>query len=103
MRALLDNALVGQDEDLVRVADGGQAVRDGERRSSLHQLFERLLHEVFGLVVQRAGRFVEDQDRRIFQKHPRDGDALLLSAGEADAALADVGIVACLLSTSRCV
>ena len=40
------------------------------------------------------GRLVEHEDRRVAQDRARDGDALLLAAGEAVAALADDGVVA---------
>ena len=40
------------------------------------------------------GRLVEHQDRRVLQDHPGQRDALALAAGELDAALAEVGVVA---------
>ena len=52
------------------------------------------LHGALGLGVQGAGRLVEDQDRRVAQDGAGDGEALLLAAGEAVAALADDGVVA---------
>jgi predicted amidohydrolase len=42
-----------------------------------------------GLGIERRGRFVEDQDRRVLQEHARDRQPLLLAAGQFDAALAD--------------
>ena len=53
------------------------------------QAIERLLHEVLALGVERARGLVEDEDARILQDGARDGDALLLPAGELHAALAD--------------
>ncbi len=44
--------------------------------------------------VQRRGGFVEDQDRRVLQQRARDRHALLLAAGQLQAALADHGVVA---------
>ena len=61
---------------------------------SCGQAVQRLLHGALGLVVQRAGGLVEHQHRRVAQDRPGDGDALLLAAGEAVAALADDGVVA---------
>ena len=46
------------------------------------------------LVVERAGRLVEDQDARIGDQRAGDGDALALAARQAAAALADDGVVA---------
>ena len=39
--------------------------------------------------VERAGRLVEDHDRRVFQQRAGDGEALALAAREVAAALAD--------------
>ena len=47
----------------------------------------------FGDRVQTLGRLVQQQDRRIAQQCPRDGDAPCLATGEAHAGLADPGVV----------
>src|SRR5207344_2779542 len=44
--------------------------------------------------VERRGRLIEHQDRRVLEDDARDRDALPLSAGELDAALADLRLVA---------
>ncbi len=49
---------------------------------------------LLGVAVERRSRLVEQQDRRAFQDGAGDGDALLLAAGEFQAALADLGLVA---------
>ena len=49
---------------------------------------------MLGLRVERAGRLVEHQHRRVAQDRAGDRDALLLAAGEAVAALADDRVVA---------
>ena len=51
------------------------------------------LDRLLGARVERGGRLVEDQDARIFQQRARDRHALLLAAGELEAALADLGFV----------
>src|SRR5205823_13100500 len=53
-------------------------------------LLDRELH----FAVEGGGRLVEHQNRGIFQNNPGQGDPLSLAAGELDAALADVGLVA---------
>ena len=58
------------------------------------ELRQRGLHQVLGFGVERGGRLVEDQDRRVLQDRARDGDALALPAGEQRAALADHGVEA---------
>ena len=69
-------------------------MRDGKRGAPLHQGIQRFLHDAFGFVVQRAGGFIQNQNRRIFQKYARDGNALLLSAGKLKSVFAHVGIIA---------
>ena len=53
-----------------------------------------VLDRELDLAVERRGRLVEDQDRRVLEDHARDRDALALAARELDAALADVRVVA---------
>ena len=60
----------------------------------LCQLFEGFLNDSFTLVVERGCRLVKDQDRRVFKKNTCDRQTLLLTAGQLDASLADVGIIA---------
>ena len=90
--ALGDHALVEHD-DLVGADDGGEPVRDDQRGAVLRYPLERVLDLLLGVAVERRGRLVEQQDRRPLEDGPRDGDALLLAAGELQAALADLGLV----------
>ena len=68
------------DEDLVGCQDRAQPVRDDNAGAPAHRPVERLLDQRFGLRVQVGGRLVQDQDARVFQQHPRDGEPLLLAA-----------------------
>ncbi len=54
----------------------------------------RLLDQVFSFHIDAGSRVIENEDSGIEQQRARDGDTLLLPAGERDAALADPGIVA---------
>ncbi len=65
MGALFDDAISRQNQDAVGVADGRQAVGDDQGGSAVRQAEQCLLYRPFALVVERAGRFVEDQDLRI--------------------------------------
>ena len=94
MRALLDDAALLEHDQAVERRDGREPVRDGDHGLALHQRRERLLDRRLDLRVERRGRLVEDQDRRVLEDHAGDGDALALAAGELDAALADMGVVA---------
>ena len=51
---------------------------------------QRFLHQPFVLGVERRGRLVEQQDRRVLQNGAGDGEALALAAGQGDAALAQL-------------
>ena len=62
---------------------------DDEARAALQRGGQRLLHERLVLGVEVAGGLVEDDDGRVLQEHAGDGQALLLAAREAVAALAD--------------
>src|SRR5207237_7563491 len=94
VRAALDNLAAHQDDDPIGAPDGRQAVRDDERRAVGHQPLERLLHQALGLGVERRGGLVEDQDRRVLEQRPGDGETLTLPAREAYAEVPDVGVVA---------
>ena len=43
---------------------------------------ELFVKESFAFLVERAGGFVEKSDGRLFQKEPREGDALLFAEGK---------------------
>ena len=71
--------------------------RNGLRDHFCHRpLSRRKTHHALRHRVQRRRRLVEQQHRRILQQHPRGRAALLLTAREAVAALADDGVVAVL-------
>ncbi len=67
---------------------------DDDRRPPLHQPVQRLQHQGLALRVERAGRLVEDEHRRVAQHGPGDGNPLSLAAGQLHAALADARLVA---------
>ena len=53
-----------------------------------------LLDRRLDLAIKGGGGFVEDQDRRILEDDPSNGDALALPARKFDAALPDLRIIA---------
>ena len=91
--ALGDPAAI-EDHDLVRVAHRGEAVRDDDRRAALGEVLERFAHGALGLHVEGRRGLVEHEHGRVAQDRAGDRDPLLLAAGEAEAALADDGLVA---------
>jgi hypothetical protein len=67
-------------DDAVGALHGGQAVCDDERGAPAHGRFQRALHQAFRFGVERAGGFVQQQQRRVLEQRARDGDALALAA-----------------------
>jgi hypothetical protein len=96
VRATFDDAATFEHEDLVRRADGRQAVRDHEGRALRAQAAERRLDQGFALAVEARGRFVEDQEARVGEQRACDRDALALATREPHATLADDGVEALL-------
>src|SRR5215470_4711247 len=88
VRALLDDAAMVEHNQAVHAGDGREPMRDRDHGLAGHERAEALLDRGLDLAVERGGRLIEHQDRRILQDHACDGDALALAAGELDAALA---------------
>ena len=63
--AALGDLPVVEDEDLVRVADGREPVRDRDRGAARADGVDGLLDGLLGLRVEGAGGLVEDEDRRV--------------------------------------
>ena len=80
MRALFGDPAIVEHHDPVSRAHCGEPVGDHQRGALRHQLVERLLHQLFAFGVQRAGGFIQQQDRRIAQQRASNRDALLLPA-----------------------
>ena len=69
-------------------------MRDQERGPAAGELLDRLADQGLVLDVHGAGGLVEDQDGRVAEHGPGQGDPLPLAAGKRRAALADDGVVA---------
>src|SRR6266550_1662075 len=67
-----------------------------QRGAPLQETSNSFLNLVLGGAVNRAGRIIQDQNTRVGEQGTRNGDALALSAGEGDTALANDGLVAIL-------
>lgn len=78
--------------DAIRVDDGAQAVGNDNRCPAVHQLVQGFLHHHFRLRVQASGCFVQNQQLRIPQECPGDGQPLALTAGDLNAPFTDFGI-----------
>ena len=67
---------------------------DDERGASLDESVERTLQARFGGVIERAGRLIQYQDRRVLEQGARDRQTLTLAARERLAVLGHDGRVA---------
>lgn len=63
-----------------RVLHRGEAVRDGDGGPAHARLLEGGLHDALALGVQGACRLVEEEDGRVADEGPADGDSLLLAS-----------------------
>ena len=78
--AVVDAAIV-HDHHAIGASHGGEAVGDHEHRPSGHEGGEGLLDEELALGVELGRGLVENENGRIAEKDPRDGDPLALAAG----------------------
>src|ERR1700719_3972633 len=82
---ILDDAAALDRDDAVGAAHGREAMGDDQHGAVLRDLAHVLLDDALALVIERAGRLVEDQDARIGDEGAGDGDALALPARQARA------------------
>src|SRR5438876_1462456 len=92
--AALDDLAALDHQDLIRAADGRQAMRDDEGGTASPQVAEPVLDRRLALRVETGRGLVEDQDPRVGENRPRDRDPLALAPGELHAPLAHDGVVA---------
>src|SRR6516165_8659688 len=94
MRTLLDDAAPVEHDEAIHLRDGREPMSDRDHRLVSHERAQARLNGGFDFAVERRGRFVEYQDRRVLENDAGDGDALALAAGKLHAALADLRIIA---------
>ena len=80
VRALSDQLTLVQDQNDIGMADGREAVRYHEGGAPDHQIFQRVKDDGLRFRVNRGGRLIQDENRCVFEKGARDGDALALTA-----------------------
>ena len=80
--------------DAVEVQCLGHLVDDEKQGNLALEAVDGAGERFSGLGVQHTGRFVEDQDLGALEQGAGDGQTLTLPAGQTDAALADLGLVA---------
>ena len=79
MGSAFDNAAVIQYHNGVGILDGGEAVGDDKHGASGHQCVHTPLHNGLGARVNRAGRLIQDHDRRVGDRRARDSQQLALA------------------------
>src|SRR5207245_6018094 len=87
MGALLDHTPFLEDKDRGSLSDRHEVVRNDDRRPPAHQTPQGLKDPVPGLGIEVSGRLVQDEDGRVANHRPRNGDPLTLTAAEASALL----------------
>ena len=75
-----------QNEDPVGMAHGGKTMRDDERSAAGEEFLQGVLDESFRLLINRAGRFVQNQNARLCHHRPGEGQQLSFARAEIPAA-----------------
>src|SRR3954452_5978679 len=94
VRADVVNAAAFEDEDRVGVHQRGKAVRDDDQRAALRDAQQIGVDDRLAVGIERAGRFVEDQDGRIADQPRGDREPLPLAARQIGRPFLDIGLVA---------
>ena len=92
MRAVVDDGAAFEVDDVVGEGDRRRPGRHHQHGGAGEGATEVAEHDPLGLRVERRRRVVEQQQRRRADQRPGQGDALPLTAAQADPALADHGV-----------
>src|SRR5262249_55211874 len=92
-RALFGNRPVAQHDNPVTAPYGRQPVGDDEGGPPHHWPLDACHHQRLGGDIERRGRLVQYQDRRVPQQSARYRDTLLLPLGKCDPGFADDRVV----------
>jgi hypothetical protein len=82
-----------EDEDAVGVAEGGEAVGDGDGGAPACGDTESFLDGLFGFGIDGGGGLIQDEDAGVVKESAGDGNALAFPAGEPCAPLAKPGVI----------
>jgi hypothetical protein len=94
MTPLFDDPPILQHQDAIRALDGRKPMRDDQRGAPRHQRLERGLDMTLSLGVERRGRLIQNQNRRVLEHGARNGQTLTLTTREQYAMVADQSIEA---------
>src|SRR3954469_16434620 len=93
MGCLRDPSVIEFDE-LVGGTGKPRRVGDEDAGAAAHQAVQAGQYLGLAVFVERRGRLVQDDDRRVAQERAGDPDALALAAGEPVALRTELGVVA---------
>ncbi len=93
MTAAFDNPPLVKNQNPIHFPQCGQAVGNCQHGFAFHQVGKGFLDVAFALAVERGGCFVKDQDRRVLQNCPGEGNPLSFPAGKDYPAVAHFGLV----------
>ena len=91
------NLSTADDEDPIRRANGGKAVRNDEACTILEDMRDRVLNQLLCFGVDGACCLIEYEDARVFQHHAGKREQLLLSGRKTRATLADLRLISLFL------
>src|SRR5262249_22317323 len=94
MAATLRNDSLIEHDDLVRPDDGGKPVGDDKRRAVTRDPLQRILDFLLSVTVQSGSRRAQQEYWGRLEDRARNRDTLLFAAGQLQAALPDLGLVA---------
>src|SRR5437660_4119031 len=78
VRPALDDAALVEDIDAIRRTDAREAVRDEEHRPTAEEVAHACEEIVLRARIERRGRLVQDDERRVAKERARERDALPL-------------------------
>ena len=78
--AAFHNAAVAKDNDLIGVANRGDAMRDQQGGSMFHDLPEPAEDAFLRIRIDAGKRVVKDQDARVAHQSAREGSSLFLAS-----------------------
>src|SRR5687767_10452513 len=93
VRSTLDDSPAIEHQNLRRVLNRGEPVRDHEHGAALEEPIDRFLHETLRFGIERRRGLIENEDGWIDEQRTRDRDALSLASGESSPALAEERVV----------
>ena len=86
---MLDDATVLEHDDKIDIVNRREAMGRDQGGAASHEFLDCFHDGGFSRGIERRGRFVEQQDRSVFQKSARDSDPLTLSYAKMPSAFAN--------------